>query len=81
MLYMALTLSSISILSRILLMLIYIYLFLYETFVSTLNVALFAYAMYTLVPTMAIFVIYSFNKMFREEFNKSILRKKTETRA
>ena len=61
---------------------IYIYFFLYETFVSTLNVALFAYAMYTLVPTMAIFVIYSFNKLFREElFDKSILRKKTETRA
>ena len=64
-------------------MLIYIYFFLFETFVNThtLNVALFAYAMYTLVPTMAIFVFYSFKKMFREEFKKSVLRKKTETRA
>jgi len=72
--YMAFTLCLISIFSRSLLMLSYTYFFLFEG--NYVLVPLILYTFYTFVPTVAIFVFYSFNKMFREEFHMKILRKR-----
>jgi hypothetical protein len=75
MFYMALTLCSINICSRILFMICYVCFFFFYSFKSSLTLALILYSIFTLVPTTSIFVFYSFNKIFREEFNEKILRK------
>ena len=75
MFHMALTLCSLSILSRIIFILIFIYLFFFNSFSSTLKVSIINYSFYTLVPTSAIFIFYLFNKMFREEFGKKLFKK------
>jgi hypothetical protein len=74
MFYMALTLCSISIFSRSLFMFSYVYYFFFNG--NYVILALISYAIYTLVPSVAIFAFYSFNKVFREEFNVKILRNK-----
>jgi hypothetical protein len=75
---MALTLCSLSILSRILIILIYIYLLFFTNLFSViLYVILIFVLIYTLIPSISIFVFYSFNKMFREELRKKSFIKKT----
>jgi len=72
MFHMALTLCSISIVSRILFMFIFV-LFLFYFSVSSNNItSLVNYLIYTTVPTLAIFVFYSFNQVFREEIKNTI---------
>jgi hypothetical protein len=70
---MAFTLCSISLFSRGVFMTAYIIFFFFNG--NTQILAFICYSIYTLVPSVAIFVFYSFNKMFREEFNTKILRK------
>ena len=74
-LLMTLTLSSISILSRILLMFFYVFYFVLPDFNKRI-IACTVYLIYTLAPSASIFVFYSFNKLFRSEFDKRILRKR-----
>jgi len=74
MLYMALALCSISILSRVFLMFSYIYFFLFFSFASHLYVAVIYHTLHTLEPIFNILVFYSFNKMFKEEFNQKMFR-------
>ncbi len=69
MLYMALTLCTTSIISRILLMVCYIYYFIFYSFATNLLIHVVNYSIQTIVPSISIFVFYFFNKMFREEFN------------
>jgi hypothetical protein len=71
MLYMALTLSSFSILSRILLISFGAYFYLFPSFTADLLLAFINDFMCMLMPTLAIFVFYFFNKIFRQEFNKT----------
>jgi len=73
MLYMALTLCSISIVSRMLFMANFIYFLFYFDVSSSNIIFLINYSIYTCAPTLAIFVFYRFNQMFREEFRRSIL--------
>jgi len=73
MFYMALTLCSISILSRFLFMLSYVYYFIFNTFSDSILIGLMGQFIFTLGPTVSIFVFYSFNNAFRDETNK-ILR-------
>jgi hypothetical protein len=75
MFFMALTLCSISTLTRMLFMFYFVYLFFFSSFRSSLNVCLISYLVYTLEPTIGIFVFYSFNKMFRQVFKETFLRK------
>jgi hypothetical protein len=75
MFFMALTLCSLSILTRVLLMFVYIYYFFFYTFELSLIVETLFYSIQTLMPTMAFFVFYSFNKIFLQVFNQRILRK------
>ena len=77
MLYMALTLCSISILARLLLICVYIFFLYFNSFFYSLILIIITLSMYTLVATSAILVFYSFNKMFREEFQKRFFTKKT----
>jgi hypothetical protein len=70
MFYMALTLCSISILSRLVNVLAYVYFFFYHTFSDTLTVAVVYFFINAFVPTVSIFIFYSFNKMFRFELKK-----------
>ena len=70
MLYMALTLCSISILSRLIFMASYIYFFLFYSFSNGRLIALISNLIYTLVPTSSIFVFYMFNQMFCDETQK-----------
>ena len=72
---MAITLSGISLLSRIIFMCGYIFYFSFYTFTTNIIIATLNYSIFTLVPTVAIFVFYFFNKKFRQEFDQRILRK------
>jgi len=75
MFYMAFTLCSISIISRCLFMFSYVY---YFFFIGDSRILpLICYSIFTFVPSAAIFVFYSFNKMFREEFNTKIFQKRS----
>ena len=75
MFYMAFTLCSISILSRVLAMCCYIFYFFFTSFSNNLLIELVFYSINTLVSTSSIFVFYSFNKMFRKEFKKKFYKK------
>ena len=75
MLYMALTLSSFSIISRILLFIFSFYFYFFASFTNNLIVSLVNYSICTLIPTLAIFVFYFFNKIFRQELNKTFCSK------
>ena len=73
MLYMALTLCSISISSRIIYIFQYVYFFFfhYSNSLSDIITLVILYLLIqTLVPTVAIFVFFSFNKMFRKELQR-----------
>jgi hypothetical protein len=72
--YMSLTLSCISILSRIVMIFSIVFLF-FDTFSSFLDYILIHVSICTIVPTVSIFIFYFFNKMFRDEFNRKVLRK------
>ena len=76
MLYMALTLCSISILSRFIFISCYIYFFFYSEFSDSLLVVIISYSVHTIVPSSAIFVFYFFNKLFRERFRKMFFSNK-----
>jgi hypothetical protein len=65
---MALTLSTISTISRVLALFTYIYNFLLYTTETTLIVPLIFYLIQSFGPTSSIFVFYFFNKKFRQEF-------------
>jgi hypothetical protein len=81
MLYMALTLCSLSIISRILLMANFIYFLFYFDVSSSNYIFLSGFSVYTCEPTCAIFVFYRFNQMFRDEFTKRFFfwRKQPDT--
>jgi len=72
MLYMALTLCSISILSRCLIILCSVFFQFFLSLSTNLILTNINNTIYTLVPTSGIFVFYFFNKMFRKEFRKKL---------
>jgi hypothetical protein len=72
MFYMALTLCSISIISRFLFMLSYVYYFIFNTFSDSILIGLMGQFIFTFGPTVSIFVFYSFNNAFRDETNKRL---------
>jgi uncharacterized membrane protein YciS (DUF1049 family) len=72
MLFMALTLCSISILTRFLLMITFIYIFVFNTFSNSILIQVINYFNFTLGPTVSIFIFYSFNNAFRDEMNKRL---------
>ena len=76
MFFMALTLSIISTLTRVFFMISFIIFFVLNYFDGSFYLYIISYSIYTLVPTLAIFIFYSFNKIFRQEFVKKILRTK-----
>ena len=76
MFYMAFTLSSMSILSRVLMMFCYVFYFFFTSFSNNLLIEIVFYSINTLVSSLSIFVFYFFNKMFRKEFKKKFLSKK-----
>jgi hypothetical protein len=76
---MALTLSSISIGSRIVFACCYFYYFFFYSLATEFAVTLILYTGYTLGPTASILVFYSYNKIFRQEVKATILRKRITT--
>jgi hypothetical protein len=72
MFFMALTLSSISVLSRFLFMISYVYYFVFYTFSNSILIGVIGQFVYTFGPTVSIFVFYSFNNTFRNEMNKRL---------
>jgi len=76
-LVMALTLSSISIGSRIIFALCYVYYFFWYSLAAEFCVTLILYAGYTLGPAVSIFVFYSYNKIFRHEMKATILGRRS----
>jgi hypothetical protein len=72
MFYMALTLCSISILSRCLIILCSVFFQFFSSLSTNLILTNINNTIYTLVPTSGIFVFYFFNKMFRKEFKKKL---------
>jgi len=72
MLFMALTLCSISILSRFLFMITFIYVFIFNSFSNTILIQVISYFNFTFGPFVSIFVFYSFNNTFRDETNKRL---------
>ena len=72
--YMALSLCSISILSRVLIMFAYVYFFFYNTFSDSLAIYIITFSIFTLAPLLSIFVFYLFNQMYRVEFNRIVCK-------
>ena len=72
MFYMALTLCTISIISRVLYMICFVFYFLFKTPYNFQIIIFTAYLIQVLGPTLSIFVFYFFNNMFRQEFKKRI---------
>ena len=70
MFYMAFTLSSISVVSRITVAICVAYFWLNYSFANLLKLSTLCNIVYTLVPMSLIFVFYTFNQLFREELNK-----------
>jgi membrane protein implicated in regulation of membrane protease activity len=78
MFYMALTLSFISVITRIFFMLCFIYFFFYASAKDIIYISFTTFLVHTFVPSIAIFVFYSFNKMFRDEFKQRIVTRLKE---
>ena len=76
MLYMVITLSSISILSRLAFMTCYLYIFIFFSFSNSLSLLVITNSIYTFGPTVSILVFYSFNQMFNSEINKCVFSRK-----
>ena len=74
MFFMALTLSTISITSRLLSIFIYILYFVLYTLDSDLILSIIFYSIQTFCPATCIFVFYFYNKMFRQEFKSKLTR-------
>ena len=72
MFFMALTLCTISLISRVLLMIVLVYFLMFNTFYNYLIIFLMTISIQVLVPSSGIFVFYFFNKMFRQEFKQKI---------
>ena len=70
MLYMALTLCTISIESRLIFMACFVYFFIFYSLSNTLLIELSTNTIYCVVPTVSFFVFYSFNHMFSDETNR-----------
>ena len=77
MIHMLVTLCSISILTRVILLFSYFYFIFYYSFSLRLTLTTIIYSIYTFVPTVSVVVFYSFNKLFREEFKNTFLWTKT----
>jgi hypothetical protein len=77
MFYMGLTLCSISIVSRLILMLCFLYYFIFISFTNSILTGAVSNIVYSLVPTVSIFVFYFFNQMFRDEANKKLFKIET----
>jgi hypothetical protein len=75
MFYMALSLCSISIQSRVFIMFAYVYFFFYNTFSDSLAIYVITFSIFTLAPILSIFVFYLFNQMYREEFNRIVFKR------
>ncbi len=76
MFYMGLTLSTISIVSRLLAVFTYVYNFLFYTSDGFVIAPVVFCSIQTFVPFTCIFVFYFFNKAFRQEFKKRLARLK-----
>jgi hypothetical protein len=68
---MALSLCSISIVSRFLICFVVVYFLFFNSFSHTLSLSIINFSIYTIVYGGSIFVFYYFNKMFRQEFKKT----------
>jgi len=79
MFYMALTLCSISFFSRMFFIFAFVYFFYFNTFHSSLNLALIIYLIHALESILNIFVFYSFNEIFNDEFKRKILFRLTRS--
>ncbi len=75
MLFMIITLCSISIVSRIVFILCAMYFVFYSgnTFANSLVVRVVCYSIYSFVPIVATCIFYAFNKIFRKEYRRLIL--------
>ena len=80
MFYMALTLCSIGVVSRLLFLVGYVYFFINSSFKNILFTEILTYSIYTLVPTVSIAIFYLFNKMFRDETNRIFVTYQENTR-
>jgi hypothetical protein len=72
MLYMAFTLCFVAILTRFSFMICYLYFFIFSTFSTSLLILCISNLIYTIGPTVSIFIFYSFNQMFRDETNRKL---------
>jgi hypothetical protein len=68
MFHMIITLSLISTVSRIILMAGNLYALFFKSHSTTWSLVVLDYLIYALVPTVSIFIYFSFNKIFRNEF-------------
>ena len=72
MILMAIIQCSILVITRVFILVYYVYYYFIGTFSVSLSILTILMSMYTLVPTVAIFVFYFFNKKFRKELRKRI---------
>ena len=77
---MALTLCSISILSRVLLIFLYICFFFFTSFSQSLILLIQLVYVYAFAPIVAVFIFYFFNKRFREKLSEKYSNKKSSNK-
>jgi hypothetical protein len=75
MFYMALSLCSIAIVSRVLIIFCGVYFLFFTSFATNILIQIINISIHTFVPALAIFVFYFFNKIFRQVFNEKFFGK------
>jgi hypothetical protein len=75
MFYMALILSCITLVSRVLIILCVVYFLIFYSFSVNLVISVINLSVQTFVPASSIFLFYFFNKIYREEFDRIVLKR------
>jgi hypothetical protein len=79
--YMAITLCSMSILTRVLIIVCSIYISLHNTFSNSVLILMIVFFINSILPIVSIFIFYFFNEKFRNETNRILFRREPQPMA
>jgi len=79
--YMAITLCSMSILTRVLIIACSTYISLHNTFSNSVLILIIVFFINSILPIVSIFIFYFFNEKFRNETNRIVFRREAQPMA
>jgi len=79
--YMAITLCSMSILTRVLIIACSTYISLHNTFSNSVLILIIVFFINSILPIVSIFIFYFFNEKFRSETNRIVFRREAQPMA